>query len=72
MVHEHGEVGQMRAGAGGVRVVAVQTSAAMRRPLTRHRALRVIPERTVGIEVILQLSKHHTDACEPFTVYKSL
>lgn len=53
--HEHGEVGQVAAGAGGVRVVGVQQPAAQRRPLARHGALRVVPEGAIWSVIILQL-----------------
>ena len=53
--HEHGEVGEVAAGAGGVRAVGVQQPAALRRPLARHGALRVVPEGAVWSVVILHL-----------------
>lgn len=53
--HEHGEVGEVAAGAGGVCAVGLQQPAALRRPLPRHGALRVVPERTVRGVIILQL-----------------
>ena len=53
--HEHGEVGEVAAGAGGVRAVGVQQPAALGRPLPRHGALRVVPEGAVGSVVILYL-----------------
>lgn len=53
--HEHGEVSEVAAGAGGVCAVRVQQSAAQRRPLARHGALRVVPEGAIGSVVILHL-----------------
>ena len=55
--HEHRKVGEVAAGAGGVRAVGVQQPAALGRPLARHGALRVVPERTVGTVVVFQLDK---------------
>ena len=56
--HEHGEVGEVAAGAGGVRVVGVQQPAALRGPLACHGALRVIPEGAIWSVIILQLQKN--------------
>lgn len=53
--HEHSEVGEVAAGAGGVCAVGVKEPAALGGPLARHGALRVVPERTVRTEVVLQL-----------------
>ena len=53
--HEHGEVGEVAAGAGGVCVVGVQQPAALRRPLACHGALGVVPEGAVWSVIILQL-----------------
>lgn len=53
--HEDGEVSEVAAGAGGVCPVGVQQPAALRRPLSSHGALRVVPERTVWCVVIVQL-----------------
>lgn len=58
--HEHGEVGEVAARAGGVRAVGVQQPAALRRPLARHGALRVVPEGAVRSVIILQLRKTKT------------
>lgn len=55
--HENGEVGEVAAGAGGVGVVGVQQSAALRRPLACHGALRVVPEGAIWSVIILQLRK---------------
>lgn len=55
--HEHSEVGEVCAGAGGVRSVGSQQPAVLRRPEARHTALRVAPERTVGVEILLRLLK---------------
>jgi len=55
--HEHGEVGEVAAGAGGVCVVGVQQLAALRRPLARHGALRVVPEGAVGSVVVIHLAE---------------
>lgn len=53
MRHEHGEVGEVRAGAGGVRPVGAQQATVLRGPVARHGFLRVAPERAVGVEVLL-------------------
>lgn len=53
--HEHGEVGEVAAGAGGVRAVRVQQPAAQRRPLACHGALRVVPEGAIWSVIILHL-----------------
>ena len=53
--HEQGEVGEVAAGAGGVCAVGLQQLAALYGPLARHGALRVVPERAVWTEVVLQL-----------------
>lgn len=53
--HEHGKVGEVAAGAGGVCVVGVQQPAALRRPLACHGALGVVPEGAVWSVIILQL-----------------
>ena len=58
--HEHRKVGEVAAGAGGVRAVGVQQPAALGRPLARHGALRVVPERAVGTVVVLQLDTNGT------------
>lgn len=55
--HKHGEVGEVAAGACGVRAVGVQQPAALRRPLPRHGALRVVPERTIWRVIVLVLQK---------------
>lgn len=53
--HEDGKVGQVTAGAGGVALVGVQQLAALSGPVSHHAALRVVPEGTVGIVVMLLL-----------------
>lgn len=53
--HEDGEVGEVSAGARGVRPVGAQQAAVLRRPVAAHCFLRVTPERTVGVEVLLRL-----------------
>lgn len=53
MRHEHGEVGEVRAGAGGVRPVGAQQATVLHGPVARHGFLRVAPERAVGVEVLL-------------------
>ena len=55
--HEHGEVGEVAAGAGGVCVVGVEQPAALRRPLPCHGALGVVPEGAIWSVMILQLSE---------------
>lgn len=55
MRHEHGEAGQVRARAAGVRAVGGQEAAVLRGPEARHGALGVAPERAVGIEVLLRV-----------------
>lgn len=55
--HEHGEVGEVAAGARGVCVVGIQQPAALRRPLACHGALRVVPEGAIWSVIILQLRK---------------
>lgn len=55
MSHEHSKVGQVCAGAGGVRSVGSQQPAVLRGPEARHTALRVAPEWTVGVEILLWL-----------------
>lgn len=53
--HEHSKVGQVCAGAGGVRAVGSQETAVLRGPEARHAALGVAPERAVWVEVLLRL-----------------
>lgn len=53
--HEDGKVGQVTAGAGGVALVGVQQLAALSGPVSHHASLRVVPEGTVGIVVVLLL-----------------
>lgn len=60
MSHEDGEVGQVTAGASSVALVGFQKFAALSRPVSHHAALRVIPEGTVGIVVVLLLQKKQT------------
>lgn len=57
MSHEHGEVGEVAAGAGGVCAVSVQQPAALRRPVASHGALGVVPEGAIWRVKILQLRK---------------
>lgn len=57
MSHEHSKVGQVCAGAGGVCSVGSQQPAVLRGPEARHTALRVAPEWTVGVEILLWLLK---------------
>ena len=58
--HEDGEVGQVTAGAGGVALVGVQQFTALSGPVTHHASLRVVPERAVGIVVVLFLQSKNT------------
>lgn len=53
--HQHGEVGEVAAGAGGVRAVCVQQPAAQRGPLARHGALRIVPKGAIWSMIIIQL-----------------
>lgn len=53
--HEHGEVGEVRAGAGGVRPIGAQQTAVLRGPVARHGFLGVAPERAIGVEVLLRV-----------------
>lgn len=53
--HEDGEVGEVVAGAGGVRLVGLQEFAALRGPVAHHAPLRVIPKGAIGVEVVLHL-----------------
>lgn len=53
--HEHSKVGQVCAGAGGVRAVGGEETAVLRRPEARHAASGVAPERAVWVEVLLRL-----------------
>ncbi len=62
--HEHSEVSEVCAGAGGVRSVGSQQPAVLRRPEARHTALRVAPERTVGVETLLWLLKDEEEQTE--------
>lgn len=55
MCHEDGEVGEVTAGAGGVRFVVVQEFAALGGPVACHTPFGVIPKRAIGIEVVLHL-----------------
>lgn len=71
--HEDGEIGEMSAGARGVRPVGAQQAAVLRRPVTGHGSLGVAPERTVGVEVLLRLlfegkkiMKYTTKTCRWF------
>lgn len=56
--HEHGKIGEVAAGAGGVCVVSIQQPAALGRPLARHGALGVVPEGAIWRVIILQLQKN--------------
>lgn len=60
--HEDGKVGQVTAGASGVALVGVQQLAALSGPVSHHAALRVIPEGTVGIVVMLLLQDSEVGA----------
>lgn len=53
--HEHGEAGEVCAGAAGVCAVGGQQTTVLRGPESRHGALGVAPERTVGIEVLFRV-----------------
>lgn len=53
--HEDGKIGEMSAGARGVRPVGAQQAAVLRGPVAGHGSLGVAPERTVGVEVLLRL-----------------
>lgn len=53
--HEDGEVGEVVAGAGGVRLIGVQEFAALGGPVAHHTPLRVIPEGAIGVEVVIHL-----------------
>lgn len=53
--HEHGEAGEVCAGAGGVCAIGGQQATVLRGPESRHGALGVAPERTVGIEVLFRM-----------------
>lgn len=55
MSHEDGKVGQVTAGASGVTLVSFQQFTALSGPVAHHAPLRVIPEGTVGIIVMLFL-----------------
>lgn len=55
MSHEDGEVGQVTAGASGVTLVGFQQFTTLSGPVSHHAPLWVIPERTVGIVVVLLL-----------------
>lgn len=61
MSHKHGEVGEVAAGAGGVCAVGVQQLAALRRPLARHGALRVVPEGAIWRVIIVQLQSNNKE-----------
>ncbi len=61
MSHEDGEVGQVTAGASGVALVGFQQLAALSGPVSHHAALRVIPEGTVGIVVVLLLQNTNAE-----------
>lgn len=53
--HEDCKIGEVGAGACGVRPVGAQQAAVLRGPVTGHGSLGVAPERTVGVEVLLGL-----------------
>lgn len=55
MGHEDCKIGEVGAGACGVRPVGAQQAAVLRGPVTGHGSLGVAPERTVGVEVLLGL-----------------
>lgn len=52
MGHEHGEAGEVSAGAGGVGAIGGQQTTVLRGPESCHGALGVAPEGTVGIKVL--------------------
>lgn len=60
MSHEDGEVGQVTAGASGVALVGFQQFTALSGPVSHHAPLRVVPEGTVGIVVVLLLQNTNT------------
>lgn len=60
--HEHGEVGEVAAGAGGVCAVGVQQPAALRRPVAGHRTLRIVPKGAIWGVIIFQLRNRKNKA----------
>lgn len=55
MCHEDSEIGEVTASTGGVGLVGLHQSAALCGPVSHHGTLRIVPERAIGIEVILVL-----------------
>ena len=55
MGHEHREAGEVCAGAAGVCAIGGQQTTVLCRPESRHGALGVAPEWTVGIEVLFRM-----------------
>lgn len=55
MGHEHCKAGEVCAGAAGVCAIGGQQTTVLGRPESRHGALGVAPERTVGIEVLFRM-----------------
>lgn len=53
--HKHSKIGEMAAGTSGVGLVSLDQPTALCGPVTHHGALRVVPERAVGVEVVLVL-----------------
>lgn len=55
MGHEHGEAGEVCAGAAGVCAIGGQQTTVLCRPESRHGALGIAPEWAVGIEVCFRM-----------------
>lgn len=55
MSHEHRKVSEMTTGAGGVTFIGVDEFAALSGPVSHHGSLGVVPERAVGVIVVLHL-----------------
>lgn len=55
MGHENSKAGEVCAGAAGVCAIGSQQTTVLCRPESRHGALGVAPERTVGIEVLFRM-----------------
>lgn len=68
--HENGEVGQVTAGASGVALVGFQQFTALRGPVSHHAPLRVIPEGTVGIVVVLLLQNTNREGRNILNIYE--
>lgn len=58
MGHEHGKVGEMAARACSVCFIPRDELAALCRPVPRHAPLRVVPEGTVGVVIVLCLENN--------------